>query len=326
MQKIIRFNNTVIAILSDGNSYQREGLSDKEFNSLMAAKTDEDILSIMNPEYENAIRERQDVLDILSKADKSKRFTVLRDAIYWPEVSMLSVPKELVQVVLEAEEAGDEVLLETYRNFWTLMCLNPSEECRHNLFWFLSKWGMKISRSGFFVAYRNVDIHKRGETVEDSIFTDHYTHTFRIKIGEIVTQDRDRCDCDSNVSCSKGLHLGGQDWLNKNYFGQQGLVCLCNPAEVVAVPYDDNYGKLRCCAYLPIKEAEFDDSGKVIPLNESDGFECQYVPKVIYEGLMGTEKDTHYKLEIPAIPGIDRQSIADRLLDIAREAIVGVKV
>ena len=326
MQKIIRFNNTVIAILSNGASYQREGLSDKEFNDLMNAKTDEDILLIMNPTYVEVIKERQDTVDILDRANNSSRFKVLRDTIYWPEVSMLSVPKEFVQVVLDAEDKNDEILLETYRNFWTLMCLNPNEECRHNLFWFLTKWGMKISRSGFFVAYRNVDIHRKGTTLEDTVFTDHYSHTFRIKIGEMVTQDRDRCDCDSNRSCSKGLHCGGQDWLNQNYFGTQGLVCLVNPAEVVAVPYDDNYGKLRCCAYLPIKEATFDEYGKVIPLDESDGFECKYVPHVIYEGLMGTEKDSHYRLEIPAIPGVDKQSIADRLLDIAREAIVGVKV
>lgn len=207
MQKIIRFNNTVIAILSNGNSYQREGLSDKEFNDLMASETDEDILKIMNPTYNNILKERQDAMDILDRAEKSNIFKVLRDTIYWPEVSMLSVPKELVQVVLDAEEADDKILLETYRNFWTLMCLNPNEECRHNLFWFLSKWGMKISRSGFFVAYRNVDIHKKGNTIEDSIFTDHYTHTFRIKIGEMVTLDRTKCDCDSNVSCSKGLNV-----------------------------------------------------------------------------------------------------------------------
>lgn len=326
MQKIIRFNNTVIAILSNGTSYQREGLSDKEFNDLMAAKTDEDILAIMNPEFNSILKERQDTMDILSRAKKSNRFKVIRDTIYWPEVSMLSVPKELVQVVLDADANNDEVLIETYRNFWTLMCLNPNEECRHNLFWFLTKWGMKISRSGFFVAYRNVDIYSRGKTLEDTVFTDHYSHTFRIKIGEMVTLDRAKCDCDSNISCSRGLHLGGQDWLNQNYFGSQGLVCLANPAEVVAVPYDDHYGKLRCCAYLPIKEATFNECGKVIPLDQTDGFECSYVPKVIYEGLMGTEKDSHYKLEIPTIPGIDRQSIADRLLDIAREAIVGVKV
>ena len=236
MQKIIRFNNTVIAILSNGSSYQREDLSDREFNDLMAAKTDDDIIVIMNPEYKNTLKEIQDTKDILDRASNSTRFKVLRDTVYWPEVSMLSVPKELVQVVLDAEDANDEVLIETYRNFWTLMCLNPNEECRHNLYWFLTKWGMKISRSGFFVAYRNVDIFNKGTTLEDTVFTDHYSHTFRIKIGEMVTLERDKCDCDSNVSCSKGLHLGGQDWLNKNYFGQQGLVCLCNPAEVVAVP------------------------------------------------------------------------------------------
>lgn len=85
--------------------------------------------------------------------------------------------------------------------------------------------------------------------------------------------------------------------------------------------HEDHYGKLRTCAYLPIAKAKYDDFGKVIPYNAEDGFECEYVPKVIYEGLMGTEKDTNYKLVIPDMPGINKESISNKLLDIARETI-----
>jgi hypothetical protein len=41
---------------------------------------------------------------------------------------------------------------------------------------------------------------------------------------------------------------------------------------------------------------------------------------------MGTEKDSNYTITIPDIPGIDRQNISNKLLDIAREAIINREV
>lgn len=98
-------------------------------------------------------------------------------------------------------------------------------------------------------------------------------------------------------------------------------MCLCNPADVVAVPPLDDYGKLRTCAYLPIEKAEFDVGGDVIPFKANDGFDCSYVTKVIYEGLMGTEEDSSYKIEIPEVPGINKENISDKLLGIAMKCI-----
>lgn len=325
MQKIIRFNDTTIIVLNNGTSFQRTGLSDEEFNLLMNAESDEDILSIMNPEYKEKVRERTKVIETFNYISKSKYLTREGDCVYWEDISHLSLPKELVFSILEAEEEGDDIRIETYKNFWTLMSLNPDEQCRLNLFWFLNRNGLVISRSGFFVAYRNVDKHKEW-TKEDEIYTDCHTRTFKIRIGEMVTMPREQCDDNQDVTCSRGLHLGARTWLKENYYGSQGLVCLCNPAEVVAVPHLDYYGKLRTSAYLPIDKAHYDENGDVIPYDAKDGFECEYVPNVIYEGLMGTEKDGNYRIEIPNIPGIDKTNITNRLLDIARETIASREV
>ena len=320
MQKVIKVNNLTIAVLSCGDSYQREDLSEEDFEKLCKATTDEEVIAIMDPNCGSIVKEVVENKKVIEEANKSDILTFKDDAVYWEEISGLSMPKELAQAVLDAEKAKDDIRIETYRNFWTLMSLNPDEQCRLNLFWFLNKNGLVISRCGFFVAYRNVDLHA-DYTDENPIYTDNYTKTFVIRIGDMVTMDRKECDNRQDVTCSRGLHLGARSWLKANYCGKQGLVCLCNPAEVVAVPHKDHYGKLRTCAYLPIAKAEFDSNGDVVPYDAKDGFECMYVPKVIYEGLMGTEEDTNYKIEIPDIPGINRTSIADKLLDIAREAI-----
>lgn len=206
MQKIIRFNDITIAILSNGDSYQKTGLTDEEFNTLMKATSDEDILKVMNPDYCNIYKEVEEVSNLVSSVKESNILTKKGDSVYWEEVSPLSMPKELVEAVIDAESNNDSVRIETYKNFWTLMSLNPNEECRLNLFWFLNRNGLVISRCGFFVAYRNVHVFKHDGPEE--IFTDDHTHTFRIKIGDMVTMPREQCDDNQNITCSKGLICG----------------------------------------------------------------------------------------------------------------------
>lgn len=66
----------------------------------------------------------------------------------------------------------------------------------------------------------------------------------------------------------------------------------------------------------------YDKNNNVIPINVEDGFDCSYVTKVIYEGTMGTEEDSIYKIQIPKIKGLVNESIQDKLLEIAKDCIV----
>ena len=316
MQKVIKVDNKVTVFLENGRIVERE-VTEDEFKKVVEAQTDEEVLKLLCPEYQKSIELHNNTLTLIEKIQKSKLLSMKGDVVYWKEVSCLSVPEELVRAIIKAEEEHNELKISTYRNFWTLMSLNPDERCRRNLFWFLQKYGMTISRCGFFVGYRNVD-----KTEEENVFTDHHSHTFKIRIGEMVTMDRGKCDTVQENTCSTGLHIGGRGWLKKNYFGDTGLACLINPADVVAVPPYDDYGKLRTCAYLPMEIIHYDKNDDVIPLDVEDGFDCSYVTKVIYEGTMGTEKDSTYKIKIPEIPGTTVESIQDKLLEIAKECIV----
>lgn len=316
MQKVIKVDNKVTVFLENGEVIEKE-VTEDEFKKVVEAQTDEEVLKLLCPEYQKSIELHNNALTLIEKIQKSKLLSMRGDVVYWEEVSCLSVPEELAKAIIKAEEEHNELKISTYRNFWTLMSLNPDERCRKNLFWFLQKYGMTISRCGFFVGYRNVD-----KTEEENVFTDHHSHTFKIRIGEMVTMDRDKCDTVQENTCSTGLHIGGRGWLKKNYYGDTGLACLINPADVVAVPPYDNYGKLRTCAYLPMDIIHYDETSNVIPLDVEDGFDCSYVTKVIYEGTMGTKEDSTYKINIPEIPGITVESIQDKLLEIAKECIV----
>lgn len=326
MQKIIKIDSKVIVMFEDGSYCEKDNVTKEEWEQIVHAESDEDIYSLMCPNYGNIIQEYNDIKSIFSRIEHSKLLTLEGEIVYWKEVSELSMPTELVKAVLNAEEEEDEVKIDTYRNFWTLMGLNPDEKCRKNLFWFLERNGLIISRCGFFVAYRNVvptnNVNEKGEP----IYTDAHSGTTKIEIGKVVTMPREKCDNNSDITCSRGLHLGARTWLKQNYYGSQGMVCLCNPADVVAVPKLDHYGKLRTCAYLPIEKAKFDSEGDVIAFEAHDGFDCGYVTQVIYEGLMGTETDSPYKIIIPEVPGINKDNISDKLLDIAKKCITNRQI
>ena len=320
MQKVIKVDGKVITLFEDGTYCEKDNVSDELFKQIVEAESEEEVFALMCPEHGQRMKEYESVQEFMGDIKDSQLLTLKGESVYWEDVSQLSMPIELVRAVLDAEAKHDEVRIDTYRNFWTLMSLNPDERCRKNLFWFLNKNGLVISRCGFFVAYRNADFKEIDENGVE-VYTDAHTHKMSIRIGEVVTMPRENCDPVQENTCSRGLHLGAKWWLQKGYYGNQGLVCLCNPADVVAVPPLDNYGKLRTCAYLPIEKAEFDDNGQVIPFKQHDGFDCGYVTKVIYEGLMGTEEDSSYRIEIPEVPGISKQNISDKLLDIAMKCI-----
>lgn len=315
MRKVIQVNGKTIVVMNDGECLSKERVSNEELEQLINNPDDNVVYNIMCESYSKTMQDIEYTKELLERIEDSYCLDVVGDSIYWSDISPLSVPKELVIQILDAEDNGDDELLDTYRNFWTLMSLNPNEECRKNLFWFLQKYGMTIAKCGFFVGYRNVDT-----TNEDGVYTDNYTHRMRIKIGEMVTLPREQCDCDSKVSCSKGLHIANIGWLKENYCGSVGLACLVNPADVVAVPHDDDYGKLRTCAYLPIEVIDYED-GEIVPIDETDGFECEYVGDIIYKGLMSNEKES-YKITIPELPSRCKVNITENLLDIAKESIM----
>ena len=312
----MQINGKTIVVMNDGTCLSRENVSNEELEQVLNNPSDQEVYRIMVSKYDAACKEAENVEALLHRVQDSYLLTLRRNSVYWDAISPLSLPKELVKAILDAEDEDDDARLQAYKNFWVLMSLNPDESCRKNLFWFLQKYGMTLARSGFFVGYRNVE-----PTSEPNIFTDHHSHSTRIEIGKIVSMDRDDCDADQDTTCSAGLHIASKGWLKENYYGSVGMACLVNPADVVAVPPEDSYGKLRTCAYLPIKLIEYDKNQDVIPLDVEDGFDYKYAGKVLYEGVMNDEV-SKYQITIPEIPGLNKESITEELLNIAHECIL----
>lgn len=85
--------------------------------------------------------------------------------------------------------------------------------------------------------------------------------------------------------------------------------------------YDSSYGKLRTCAYLPIALTEYDSNGNVIPYNVNDGFESDWVKKVLYDGELSNEDSPEYNITVPQIPELSQTLVTNNLLEIARKFI-----
>ena len=320
--RIIRCKNSLTVILSGGRILQTGDCNDEMFEKVKVLQQEDnefEMINLLIPEKEEESVSRTRVIKFHESMDGSKLLTWKGSSVYWEDVSPLSMPMGFAEEVMLAEKKGEDVKITAYRNFWTLLSLNPDPVVRENLFKFLEKWGMVITRSGLFVGYRNVCT-----TDKPDVYTDQYTHSMDIEIGKRVTMPRIRCDSDSSVECSRGLHIGGTSWLEKGYFGNVGLACLVNPVEVSAVPWANaEYGKLRCCAYLPIAKVEFDDAGHVVPFRTDSGFEEPFVTSVLYDGAKATEEDPTY-----VIPQLDSgkdvaKTVSDRLYELARQHMNG---
>jgi hypothetical protein len=70
--------------------------------------------------------------------------------------------------------------------------------------------------------------------------------------------DRSKVDDDPQHTCSSGLHVCADEYLKGYATGENNrtLVVEVNPANVVAVPYDYNFSKMRVCEYKVLTEIE----------------------------------------------------------------------
>lgn len=378
--KIMRIKNNITVILSDATVLTSSKCTDELYHTILENIEDEEFVkNLLIPGYAKIKEEARVKTDMMNNFSKSEYLTVSGSSVYIKSISELSLPEDLAIAIWEAEERDDIELLSTYLNFWTLCSLNPDSRARTNLFWFLNKYGMNISSSGLFVAYRNVVLKTEGTDIDSSwvkfitdsftkirfknkqspkkyyigldkdgekictssekrivefkgmlsdlyegladkesapVYTDGYTRSFSIRIGEPVTMDRKKCDPNQDNTCSRGLHVAGKSWLQSNYFGDTGLRVLVNPADVVAVPPRDSYGKMRTCAYYPVAIVDFDESGNIVDEEIKDGFEDNFMDIITYVGEKNTDDSQAYKIEIPSIPELSRSQILDRLEDI----------
>jgi hypothetical protein len=127
--------------------------------------------------------------------------------------------------------------------------LNPSKRAVDELYTFLEHRALPITDNGNFLAYKAVR--------ED--FTDKYTGKFLNTIDSVLEMPRNKVDDDKNVGCSYGFHAGTVEYA-KEFMGREGhlMIVEINPADVVSIPTDCQFQKLRTSKYKVVGEYEID--------------------------------------------------------------------
>ena len=164
--KVFRRINYLQIDFSDGSTYSTNECTDSIWDFLKEHRDDEQTVKekFLHEElYSGKV--------LLDKVKNSKILTSRGSSVYMLSVSELSIPEDFVSKIIEAEEKNDEVELNKFRNFWTLVSLNPDSRVRNNLFWFIRKWNMQITESGLIIAYRNADIKEEAKYSTEQVKT-----------------------------------------------------------------------------------------------------------------------------------------------------------
>ena len=126
---------------------------------------------------------------------------------------------------------------------------NPSYRSRESLYDFLDHFKAPITPDGHFIAFKRV---------RDN-YMDIHSGTMDNSPGSVVSMPRSQVDDDNQRTCSAGLHVCADEYL-KGYFGAgagyRTVAVKVNPRDVVSVPYDYNFSKMRTCQYEVVGDVD----------------------------------------------------------------------
>ena len=127
--------------------------------------------------------------------------------------------------------------------------LNPSKRAVDELYTFLEHRALPITDNGNFLAYKAVN----------SDYTDKYSGKFLNTIDSVLEMPRNKVDDNKEVGCSYGFHAGTVEYA-KDFLGGSGhlMIVEINPSDVVSIPTDCQFQKLRTCKYKVVGEYEID--------------------------------------------------------------------
>ena len=142
-------------------------------------------------------------------------------------------------------------------NFLVNLMENPSFTAVNGLYDFLETNNLPITTDVFFLAYKRIR--------ED--YTDVRTGTIDNSVGKVVSMPRNEVQDNSNITCAPGLHVCSREYL-QHFSGEKVILVKVNPKDVVSVPKDYNFSKMRTCKYEVISELSLEDAFEDIASNK----------------------------------------------------------
>ena len=199
------------------------------------------IIDAIKADDEDQVRDLLDENQILNNVSNG-RVTVRGNTVLLDGRELHSAEaKKLVDLVSEGATNIDR-----WFRFIEKLYNNPSYHCRQQAYNFISHTGMPMTENGNLIGYKGV--------ADD--YKDKYSGKFDNSVGQVLHMSRTDVDDNPNHGCSSGFHVGSHDYADQ-WAGSDGRLMIVeySPTDIVSVPDESGYGKLRVCRYKVIAES-----------------------------------------------------------------------
>ncbi len=184
-----------------------------------------------------------------------------------------SLTKQIVRFLDEDVEDWEPLV-----NFMENVMDNPQEHSREQLFTWLDQHDFTITPDGHIVGYKGVASDGNGSyrsisAGSETVYVDGEPHQGQIPnpVGAVVNMDRSLVQHDPSIGCHRGLHVGTYDYA-KGFSRGAVLEVHVNPRDVVSVPTDCSWQKVRTCRY-EIVDVIDQPYSTAIALDEDGGYD-----------------------------------------------------
>lgn len=174
-----------------------------------------------------------------------------------------SLTEKIVQCLEEGIEDWEPLVA-----FFEKVYDNPVEDSRNQLFDFLAHNKFTINEDGDIVGYKGVVLleednpkqYRSSASGTDEVSVNGEVSTGYVfqSDGDVVEMARSAVHHDPNTGCSHGLHVANYEYA-KGY--GTVLMVLVNPRDVVSVPNDHYWQKVRVCRYRVVGPVDAPLSG-----------------------------------------------------------------
>ena len=178
----------------------------------------------------------------------------------------------LVKQILAFLDAGTDEW-EPLVKFFEKLLTNPQEHSRDQLYEWLVRHDVTITQEGDIVFYKGVQKNEDGSLVSVHagpaiVDGEEVDGQVPNEVGSTIEMARGSVRHDPSVGCSTGLHVA--NWRYANSWARGAVLEVhVNPRDVVSVPTDSDYEKVRCCRYKVVQVLDAPYSAPVLPVDGS---------------------------------------------------------
>lgn len=143
-------------------------------------------------------------------------------------------------------------------NFLERLYSNVSNRAITEFYNWIEHKHLPITPEGYILGYKAVAVYngedttdKMGKVITKGDLVDKHTgRSYRNNVGDSPSMMRWKVDDNCNNGCSNGLHVGSIEYV-QSYGSSDDKVVICkiDPANIVSIPSDSNFQKVRCTGY-----------------------------------------------------------------------------